>query len=519
MPFGSFSKRFQILTGNIEPVEVFVTVKPVGQGGDYNHVFEAINGETPLAANTYLVIEVQGDWSAEGPDGIGLGIEIDDVKMGGGNYIEIRTDTANTFSGIIDDSLYRLGSRLQVVESGDVRVYGCQIYTAHNVCVESFSGGTVRIERCSLSGASQSGLQVTDAISSGYAINCIAYGLPDCGFNGWAPGVITCLFCTSVNCGSRGFANVIACNCIASNNPSQGFNGCTGNYNISDDGTAPGINSIINQNVEFLDSSINNYLLANIDLSGAIDGGLNLPEVTTDVTGAVRPNPPSIGFSEPKPLLPGQLTSTNSNTDYGLQGSIGLPTGAFTIMYRARITDWSDTPNAIQNVFSIGANDSNIYQIYSDMTAGTLRIWNNYNPERLLYDAELYTTQWLTVGMRWAGGVNSWKVFVIDDAGVIYEESYSPADSLHEFFMFGQAYPPENPQQLHGCTGIVYNGYMDDDQLLAQRQLDRPIASIVDGVTGFYPMDDWTTAWVDQSGNGNDLNPNSAGTTVTDSPY
>lgn len=801
MPFGSFAKRFEALTGNVEPIEVFVTVRPAGQGGDYDHVWQAVDGETPLAANTYLVIEVQGDWSAEVPDGIGLGLVVDDAKMGDGLYIEVRTDATNTFSGATDDSIYRLGSRIQSIESGDIRVYGCQITTAHNVCAEAFNGGNIRLERCALYGATDSGLQVTDAISSGFAINCIAYGFLDCGFNGWAPGVITCLFCTSADCGSRGFANTVNYNCIASDNTSQDFNGCTGDYNASTDATAPGANSIINEvftfvdpdngnyllssldtsgaigggtsattplvpydvtgalrpnppsigssepqtavfvtvrpigqggdytsmadalagetpvvgaaylvveaqgdwsagpdgdgsnlnitpvmlgdalyieirtdaanyftgvvdadkyianiqfeitaedvrfrgiqctgpvscfhtdgsgfalfdrcvaydasfsgfradsdssfraincltynitvergfssfssvtpsaffcnaincngqgfrgievynclasgsisdddfeagltgdynassdgsapgansiinaTFEFLDPFVNNYLLADIDLTGVIGGGLNTPSITVDVAGDARPNPPTIGFSEPKALLPGQTTSTNSDTAYGLQGNTGLPVGTFTIMYRVHITDWSDTPNAVQNVFAIGANDSNIYQLYSDMTAGTLRIWHNYTPDRLIYNAELFTDQWLTVGMRWAGGLNDWKMFVIDEAGVIYEQSYSPADSLHEFYMFGQAFAPENPQQLHGCTGIVYNGYMSDAQLLAQRQLDRPIASIDANVVGFYPMDDWTTAYVDQSGSGNNLNPNAAGTTVVDSPY
>jgi len=69
----------------------------------------------------------------------------------------------------------------------------------------------------------------------------------------------------------------------------------TYSHNISSDDTAPGLNSLINQTSTDLMVDPNNGDYTLKQGSPAIAAGTYIATVTTDITGATRPNPPSIG--------------------------------------------------------------------------------------------------------------------------------------------------------------------------------------------------------------------------------
>lgn len=75
----------------------FRTVKPTGQGGNYTSLSAWDAGESValVAHNKNHIVEIQGDWSAEGFDG---GVVVSDWSADATHFVTIRTDSANRAS-------------------------------------------------------------------------------------------------------------------------------------------------------------------------------------------------------------------------------------------------------------------------------------------------------------------------------------------------------------------------------------------------------------------------------------
>lgn len=288
--------------------EVFVTIRPSGDGGDYTSMSAAEAGEQQnfVTADEYLVAEVQGDWSsaADGPV-LFTGSTLDATR-----YMEFRADASNRFNGEYSTSRYRIdgASPCLHVRQGHTYLIGLQVTQSSGsdgVIVVRDSDGIGHVHDCYVSNTNQ-GILVRFS-GTAYVKNTTAVG-GAFAFRFRDDTLVFCHSCTardsgvgfdSVNAGT----NYTLRNCLADGNSTADFQGSWGaaNNNASSDSSAPGTGSITDATIVFV-SSTDMHIDAS-DASGIKTGGANLSAdsdlpVTTDFEGDSRSATPTIGADE-----------------------------------------------------------------------------------------------------------------------------------------------------------------------------------------------------------------------------
>ncbi len=291
------------------------TVKPTGQGGDFTRLYDAcvyygllrVFGTVVTGGpSDTLVITLGGDWSA-GHDTTDCNVESGSQPSTFGSVL-IECDAANAFDGVYDPSKYVLigpgESNYSVISfnSSGITLRGLQVsvtggHTSNGGIISAINpGAEVTCENCYAFGSQYAPFA---ALFGGvfHAVNCLSYdSSDDAGFSGDS-GTTTADHCIAVSC-AYGFGgpyqSITATNCLAFNcgeDFKTGAFAATGDYNISEDASAPGANSIHGATYTF---QAGTYFLDRTDTSGAIGGGT--ATVATDVVGADFASPPTIGF-------------------------------------------------------------------------------------------------------------------------------------------------------------------------------------------------------------------------------
>lgn len=225
-------------------------------------------------------------------------------------------------------------------------------------------------------------------------------------------------------------------------------------------------------------------------------------------------------------IVTSQTTSVNPNDSFSMvrEGSSFWPTGAYTITFRARLIDWAN-PNVFQCMFyanygSFGGGSESVF--YGRTDNGDLRLFEPSLGEKVFANGS--RTEWLYIYITWDGNPANpviWTLQVDNDAPVSFSEILGAASTPYRMQVFNDVYS-EQLGTGRGATLIVRDGLMSPAEIVAQKSSYIPIdTSGGSGATvyAYYPMNDWTTAHLDQSGNGRNMTPTGTGITVIDSPY
>jgi hypothetical protein len=287
-------------------------IKPSGQGGAYTTLatWEAGENTDLVAVNKSIKAEIDGDWSGS--------VDTTQVTISGwttNSTCSITIECVGTGSrheGIWDNTKYTLvgspGSGMIVVSEKYANIIGLQVSNAlpgnssirvsvaapNKVTVDSsiakqvegdirtvgFSvgGGTVYFNNClNIHGGWGWDIRWNIEPPTCYLYNCTSFGAATSSF--WAlHGTNTAINCISQGSLGLGFENPFSVN---------------SDYNISEDTTAPGSNSITSSTVLFIDSASYDFRLDPYD-QVALGNGISLYTasyaVTTDIAGTSRGN-------------------------------------------------------------------------------------------------------------------------------------------------------------------------------------------------------------------------------------
>ena len=213
---------------------------------------------------------------------------------GGSDMFDLDEDYASLQDVIIEIASTSNSNRICYLDSGQAN------QKAIGVLIKAADGGTSTARGFSPRG--------TNSI----CVNCLASNVDGDGFNPRANSSESVYMynCTSANNGQRGFdeggdGTHVAKNCLAHGNVDDDFDwnaDWSGNNNASEDGTAGGTSSRINQTFTFVNESIDDYHLQGTD-GGAKDFGADLSAdgffpFDDDIDFQTRSGSWDIGFDE-----------------------------------------------------------------------------------------------------------------------------------------------------------------------------------------------------------------------------
>lgn len=272
------------------------TIRPDGTGNYTNLVeWENARQRDLVAADEIEMAVIEGTWTNPEPGPLSInGWTTDSTR-----YIII-TNSTSKHGGSWNSSAYRL--EITNTTFGPMqnyqnftKVYGIQLKLTASSGSPSLIGvsGSMTLQDCILRGdVTGSGDSFFVYGSGGPTVklyNCIAYNSTNSKCIAFI-GDVSAWNCTVANVNRGFYYATSATNCIAQGTGTDAFGGTTGDYNCSQDATAPGGNSIVSYDVPFVSETVGSE---NFHLMGTatsvIGAGLdNASSVTTDIDGQTR---------------------------------------------------------------------------------------------------------------------------------------------------------------------------------------------------------------------------------------
>ncbi len=309
---------------------------------------------TANAGNPAIAVaKIDGAWS--GADNSRL--TINGWTTGEYNYIKIYTTDTARHQGKWDDNKYRLSSTNHqiVINASYVKIDGLQIYLLDDSTgfyVEGDNSGTADISNNIIrSSDNNNGTGIGQIYENSLSLNAYNNLIYDCkiGMNLYASADVSRIYSNTLyNIHSKGMwiDNTIGysvMNNVVIMESGDAFDGYSGgweaddDYNISNDGSAPGVHSKTGASVSFLDSANNDFHLSPSDTAARDSGtstAYSLLPTAYDIDGTARGEAFDIGADE----VPVEYVSTIcENTAAG---------GDCADMDYSDLADWEDAVEA-----------------------------------------------------------------------------------------------------------------------------------------------------------------------------
>jgi hypothetical protein len=276
----------------------------VGSGKTYATIaaaWSAIPADVVSSAEIHEIIVDAGTYSGR--------INLSGKTTSADYYVIIRAATGDEHKGVygagvvITDDAGAGG--VVNVDQNYTRLYDLEVVAGGSSNTRGFATDATGIQfyRCISrvsASATEDAFETATGASATY-YSCIADGFGGDGFNLNNAATIKMYGCTAVNMGGNGFetsafagANGEVINCVAYNNTGSDFQtggntSANSNYNASEDGTAPGANSITLTGDPFVDSANDDYSIATTSaLAGTGTNTRTLTTTAKDITGEDR---------------------------------------------------------------------------------------------------------------------------------------------------------------------------------------------------------------------------------------